>query len=404
MPRTVSTQYLLPDCLWHNFRRMHHEILLTISANPTHSSHTTGTHGTANPLDRNNDGTMNARDLTGGGQHAGTGLGHNTASHGTSNPLDRNNDGTMNARDLTGSGQHAGTGLGHNTASHGTANPLDRNNDGRMNASDLTGSGHHGHGTTSHATQGGALTGALNGPLDSTGPHNTRTANILDPHVSSTGHSGTTGGIGHNTASHGTHGTSNPLDRNNDGRVNAGDLTGNTHSSTGAYGHSGTTGGIGHNTASHGTHGTHGTANPLDRNNDGRMNAGDLTGNTHSSTGAYGHTANPVDRNNDGRVDARDLTGAGHAGTAGGLGGAGGLSSHAGTGHAGAGGLEHRQGETGALPQALTEDVSRAENHGQAGHGHNTTGVAGTHQKPSLMDKLNPKKDADGDGKAGFMK
>jgi hypothetical protein len=24
--------------------------------------------------------------------------------------------------------------------------------------------------------------------------------------------------------------------------------------------------------------------------------------------------------------------------------------------------------------------------------------------KPSLMDKLNPKKDADGDGKAGFMK
>jgi hypothetical protein len=25
-------------------------------------------------------------------------------------------------------------------------------------------------------------------------------------------------------------------------------------------------------------------------------------------------------------------------------------------------------------------------------------------KKPSLMDKLNPKKDADGDGKAGFMK
>jgi hypothetical protein len=29
--------------------------------------------------------------------------------------------------------------------------------------------------------------------------------------------------------------------------------------------------------------------------------------------------------------------------------------------------------------------------------GHTTTG------KPSMMDKLNPKKDADGDGKAGFM-
>jgi hypothetical protein len=26
------------------------------------------------------------------------------------------------------------------------------------------------------------------------------------------------------------------------------------------------------------------------------------------------------------------------------------------------------------------------------------------HKKPGLMDKLNPKKDADGDGKAGFMK
>ena len=26
------------------------------------------------------------------------------------------------------------------------------------------------------------------------------------------------------------------------------------------------------------------------------------------------------------------------------------------------------------------------------------------HTKPSMMDKLNPKKDTDGDGKAGFMK
>jgi len=48
------------------------------------------------------------------------------------------------------------------------------------------------------------------------------------------------------------------------------------------------------------------------------------------------------------------------------------------------------------------------------GNHHNTTGTTGTigqkdhhstnaHGKPSLMDKLNPKKDADGDGKAGFM-
>jgi hypothetical protein len=41
-----------------------------------------------------------------------------------------------------------------------------------------------------------------------------------------------------------------------------------------------------------------------------------------------------------------------------------------------------------------------------------TTGTTGTHgsshdashKKPSLMDKLNPKIDSDGDGKAGFMK
>jgi len=43
-----------------------------------------------------------------------------------------------------------------------------------------------------------------------------------------------------------------------------------------------------------------------------------------------------------------------------------------------------------------------------AGLGNSTTGSSGTSSttthKPSLMDKLNPKKDADGDGKAGFMK
>ncbi|USW58194.1 hypothetical protein Slin15195_G115130 [Septoria linicola] len=34
----------------------------------------------------------------------------------------------------------------------------------------------------------------------------------------------------------------------------------------------------------------------------------------------------------------------------------------------------------------------------------NSIGSDSTHTKPSLMDKLNPKKDADGDGKPGFMK
>ncbi|KAF7865558.1 uncharacterized protein EAF02_009981 [Botrytis sinoallii] len=41
-----------------------------------------------------------------------------------------------------------------------------------------------------------------------------------------------------------------------------------------------------------------------------------------------------------------------------------------------------------------------------AGTAHHTTSHSSTesHKKPSLMDKLNPKVDADGDGKAGFMK
>jgi len=35
--------------------------------------------------------------------------------------------------------------------------------------------------------------------------------------------------------------------------------------------------------------------------------------------------------------------------------------------------------------------------------GTSSTSHDGTHKKPSLMDKLNPKKDTDGDGKSGIM-
>lgn len=43
---------------------------------------------------------------------------------------------------------------------------------------------------------------------------------------------------------------------------------------------------------------------------------------------------------------------------------------------------------------------------GTAGTAHHTTSHSSTesHKKPSLMDRINPKIDADGDGKAGFMK
>ncbi|KAF1930989.1 uncharacterized protein M421DRAFT_57664 [Didymella exigua CBS 183.55] len=55
------------------------------------------------------------------------------------------------------------------------------------------------------------------------------------------------------------------------------------------------------------------------------------------------------------------------------------------------------------LPDALTEDRSRADAHNTHTRD-STSSESAEHKKPSLMDKLNPKVDADGDGKAGFMK
>jgi len=52
------------------------------------------------------------------------------------------------------------------------------------------------------------------------------------------------------------------------------------------------------------------------------------------------------------------------------------------------------------MPEALTEDRSRADAHNT--HTHDS--VSSEHKKPGLMDKLNPKVDSDGDGKRGFMK
>ncbi|KAG9952120.1 hypothetical protein KCU85_g2303, partial [Aureobasidium melanogenum] len=64
--------------------------------------------------------------------------------------------------------------------------------------------------------------------------------------------------------------------------------------------------------------------------------------------------------------------------------------------------------------ETLGERVREGEADLKAGHHHSTTGTTGTGYgresqvdpktgKPSLMDKLNPKKDTDGDGKAGMM-
>ncbi|KAL5120031.1 hypothetical protein ACEQ8H_002129 [Pleosporales sp. CAS-2024a] len=303
--------------------------------------------------------------------------------------------------------------------SHSTHDPVDRNQDGRVDARDLTGQqASHGsltsHSTTGHSASGSGsgLTGALgqDASFAPSGHHNTRTADILDPNVSS-GHGTTGSGL----ASHGTNGaftgqdhsttgglgagagaaglahhsghTANPVDRNNDGRVDARDLTGQGNSTAGGLGAAGAGAGVGAaglagQSAHTGHHGHTGhTANPIDRNNDGRVDARDLT-NRGSTTS---HTSNPLDRNNDGRVDTHDVSGK--------------TTSKDGP-------LDHRQGESGDLPRALTEPKSVAQPHGfTEGHGDEAGraphGSAGA--KASVSDKLNPHTDSDRDGKAGIM-
>jgi hypothetical protein len=89
------------------------------------------------------------------------------------------------------------------------------------------------------------------------------------------------------------------------------------------------------------------------------------------------------------------LAGAGATGA--GLAGAAGTRSHDHVGTDGGIGSTGRHADSTDLPRALTEDKSRANI--SSGH-HDSTS---SHKKPGLMDKLNPKKDTDGDGKAGIM-
>ncbi|RAR07098.1 hypothetical protein DDE82_003040 [Stemphylium lycopersici] len=160
---------------------------------------------------------------------------------------------------------------------------------------------------------------------------------------------------GHGDARHGDLETRNPMDRNNDGKVDAHDLSSNR---------------------SHGTH------NPADRNNDGKVDAHDLSSNRsheHGSVDRNSDLNDPARNKNEGATGTKDSSGEVH-----------GVSDK--------GNTEHRPNEDGSLPRALTEDVSKAVPHSQA-----QEDQTGQH-KPSLMEKLNPKVDADGDGKAGFMK
>jgi hypothetical protein len=164
------------------------------------------------------------------------------------------------------------------------------------------------------------------------------------------------GGLTHNS----TTGTSNPLDRNNDGKVDAHDLTGNR---------------------------SHGTSNPLDRNNDGKVDAHDLTGSrghtdsrstmdrgmagqgnmTGSSTqgGIVGSgPGSGLDRNRHGKDDSHDLQDPARNRND----GATGTKNSQGqvVGGTDQGHLEHRPNEDGSLPKALTEPISKAVPHSEA--------------------------------------
>ncbi|PRP88863.1 hypothetical protein PROFUN_00331 [Planoprotostelium fungivorum] len=192
-----------------------------------------------NPLDRNHDGRVDARDFAGQpgynqqGQRLSQGYGQPplVTSHGLVQPmvgqqgLDRNHDGRIDARDFAGQPGYGQQGL----AGGLHQNPLDRNHDGRVDARDFA--GQPGYGQQGLAGQ----------PM-----------------------------MGQGLAGQGLH--QNPLDRNHDGRVDLKDLTGQP-----GYGQQGL---AGQQPLLANNQGMVGGAkvNPLDRNHDGRVDLKDLTG------------------------------------------------------------------------------------------------------------------------------
>ncbi|KAI5204977.1 hypothetical protein AUEXF2481DRAFT_4963 [Aureobasidium subglaciale EXF-2481] len=160
-----------------------------------------------------------------------------------------------------------------------------------------------------------------------------------------------------------------------------------------------------------------------------------LTGSSHTGTGLTGsHTGTGL-TGSEGllREGERAVHTGTHGSTGSGLTGTHGATSGLGSSTTGAG-----YGQTGTTGERLRDDVRQGEHvvgstghHGSTGSGltgsttgrettgerlrddvregehatgHNTTDTTKTKTKPSLLDKLNPLKDADGDGKKGFMK
>ncbi len=75
----------------------------------------------------------------------------------------------------------------------------------------------------------------------------------------------------------------------------------------------------------------------------------------------------------------------------------------------GIGGVGHEHSREGLGSNTYNDSTGGDRHLGQSGTGQMGTldGQSGSHtgsRRPSMMDKLNPKVDANGDGKAGFMK
>lgn len=135
----------------------------------------------------------------------------------------------------------------------------------------------------------------------------------------------------------------------------------------------------------------------------GKSGAGLATG-----TAAAGGLAGASSRRRSSSASSSDREGSrltghreGGAGTVGGVAGSG-IGGHHGQQHNDFARDNHTHTTKDSLPDALREDRSRADAHNT--HTHGSVSGSGEKTKPSLMDKLNPKVDADGDGKRGFMK
>ncbi len=128
-----------------------------------------------------------------------------------------------------------------------------------------------------------------------------------------------------------------------------------------------------------------------------------MTGTSDTAAGMYGDPSGSTgsratmsDRMNPMTGTEKDATGTRRdVGSRTGATGTSGMSSSSNTGMSG-----------GSRMQQAESDLS-GRNAGGSGGGHNTSESAGgssTKAKPSLLDKLNPFTDSDGDGAAGFMK